>query len=294
MKTQTKKPNAKKPTAPKNAPFAVLTTGGNVRSLILNKEGKALIAEHQAVKLDEVADFASAVKDGKPAYMLIKYEHELTNIARITKFNLKWAFDSYIAYEHAVKHNYKFPTNAVVFLFLDTAPIFETTTKDGSKRYYQNGKRISAETFDFYCCNDSIKHLEIAKQTKQAYAKPYRGDKKQVTKSTLASIANIVLTAGYCQLQALLNPLSPSVYHANTYGWQADGYLITPNLAVTTGYSIVGTHKIPPHLALIAERKAMTANANLSQSHDEHMGKLANILADLITDTLAYHQCCFG
>lgn len=294
MKTQTKKPNAKKPTAPKNPPFAVLTTGGNVRSVILDKAGKALIAEHQAAKLDEVADFASAVKAGTPAYMLISNEHELTNIARQTNHNLKWAFDSFIAYEHAQKHNYKFPTNAVVFLFTNTAPIFEMADKNGQKRYYQSGKRISAETFDFYCCNDSVQHLEIAKETKATYTKPYRGDKKQVSRKALTSMANIVLTAGYCQLQALLNPLSPSFYNANTYGWQADGYIISPNLAVTTGYSIVGTHKIPPHLALIAERKAMAANATLNQTHDEHMGKLADIMADLIMDTLAYYQCCFG
>lgn len=292
MKTnvQTK---AKTP-APKNPPFAVLTTDGNVRSVILDKAGKALIANHQAIKLDEVADFANAVKAGTPAYMLIRYEHELTGIARLMQFNLKWAFDSFIAYEHAQKHNYKFPTNAIVFLFLDTAPIFEMADKNGQKRYYQSGKRISAETFDFYCCNDSVQHLEIAKETKQAYAKPYRGDKKQVSKKALTGMANIVLTAGYCQLQALLNPLSPSFYNANTYGWQADGYNISPNLAISTGYLTVGTHAIPPHLALIAEHKAMAANANLNQSHDEHMGKLANIMADLIADTLAYHQCCFG
>lgn len=291
MKTQTKKPNAKKPTAPKNPPFAVLTTDGNVRSLILDKAGKALIAEHQAVKVDEVANFVSTVKAATPAYMLIRYEHELTSIARLTQFNLKRAFDSFIAYEHAQKHYYKFPTNAVVFLFLDTAPIFEVAAKDGSKRYYQNGKRISAETFDFHCCNDSIQHLEIAKQTKQTYTKPYRGDKKQANKSTLASMASIVLTIGYCQLQALLNPLSPSAYYANTYGWRADGYLVAPKIGIVTGYTTAGTHAIPPHLALIAERKAKAANANLNQSHDEHMGKLAAIMADLVTDTLSYYQC---
>lgn len=294
MKTQTKKPNAKKPTAPKNAPFAVLTTDGNVRSFILNKAGKALIANHQAAKLDEVADFVKAVKAGTSAYMLISNEHQLTSIARQTNHDLKWAFDSFIAYEHAVKHNYKFPSNAVVFLFTDTAPIFEMTDKNGQKRYYQNSKRISAETFDFYCCNDSVQHLEIAKEVKETYTKPYRGGKTRISRKALYNMRNTTLAVGYCQLQALLRPLSPLVYNANEYGWQADGYLITPNLAISTGYLTVGTHAIPPHLALIAERKAMAANANLNQSHDEHMGKLADIMANLIMDTLAYHQCCFG
>ena len=112
-----------------------------------------------------MADFVSAVKAAHPAYMFIRYEHELTNIAHQTNHDLKWAFDSFIAYEHAQKHNYKFPTNAIVFLFLDTAPIFEMTVKNGNKRYYQSGKRISAEKFDFYCCSDSVQHLEIAKET---------------------------------------------------------------------------------------------------------------------------------
>lgn len=288
MRNQTKSP------APKNAPFAILTVGGGVQAIIMDKDGKNQIADVQAVKLDEIADFADAVKNETPAYTIIRYEHELATLARLTGYDLDFESDRFLAYQHAEKHGYKFLANAIVFTFMDTAPIFEVRGKDGNRRYYQMGKRIPAHLFDCHCVSDSIQYIEITKQTKQAYAQPYKGDKKQVNKSTLASMANVVLTTGYCQLQTLLRTLSPSAYYANINGWQADGYLITPNLAISTGYSIVGTHKIPPHLALIAERKAMAANTNLNQSHDEHMGKLSAIMTDLITDTLAYHQCHFG
>lgn len=281
---------AKKPTA-KNPPFAILSVGGGIQAIIMEKDGKAEIAQAQAVKLDDVSDFADAVKGSKPAYTIISQEHQLTNLAKLTGYELQYEFDRFLAYRHAEKHGYKYLSDAIVFTFMDTAPIFETTCKDGSKRYYQYGKRIPAHQFDFYCASDSVRYLEIAKETKQAYAKPYRGDKKRVNKSALANMADVVLTTGYCQLQALLNPLSPLVYHANMHGWQADGYQISPNYAITTGYAMIGTVCVPPHLTALAEQQAMTANARLDQSHDEHMGKLAKIMVDLIADTIAYHQC---
>lgn len=284
---------AKKP-APKNAPFAILTVGGGVQAIIMDKDGKNQIADVQAVKLDDVADFADTVKNETPAYTIIRYEHELATLARLTGYDLDFEFDRFLAYEHAEKHGYKFLANAIVFTFMDTAPIFEVRGRGGNRYYYQLGKRIPAHLFDYHCAHDSVQYIEITKQTKQAYAQPYKGAKKQVKRSTLASMANVVLTAGYCQLQALLNPLSPTVYNANTYGWQADGYQISSNYAISTGHSVIGTHKIPPHLAIIAERKVMTFNASLNLPYDEHMEQLGAIMACLIADTLAYHQCHFG
>lgn len=281
----------------KNAPFAILTVGGGVQAIVLDKDGKAQITNAQAVKLDDVADFADAVKGSTPAYTVIGYaeEHKLAHLAKLTGYNLKRAFEQFGAYCHAENHGYKFLSNAIVHTFSDTAPVFEVTTKDGNKRYYQCGKRIPAHLFDYHCANDSVQYLKLAEQTKQTYTKPYRGDKMLVKRKALRTMRNITLTVGYCQLQALLNPLSPSAYYGNNvYGWQADGYVISPSHAIVTGYSNIGTHIIPPQLAYIAERKALKANALAMVSHDEHMEKLADIMACLITDTLAYHQCHFG
>lgn len=284
--------NQTNPPAPKNAPFAVLTVGGGVQAIIMDKDGKAQIADAQAVKLDDVADFADAVKNETPAYTIIRYEHELATLARLTGYDLDFEFDRFLAYQHAEKHGYKFLANAIVFTFMDTAPIFEVRGKDGNRRYYQMGKRIPAHLFNYHCAHDSVQYIEIAKQTKQAYAQPYKGAKKQVKRSTLASMANVVLTAGYCQLQTLLNPLNPLAYYGNNvYGWQADGYQISSNYAISTGYSVIGTHKIPPYLAIIAERKVATFNTSPNLSHNEHMEQLGAIMACLIADTLAYHQC---
>lgn len=289
MNAQTKKLAPKQ----KNAPFALLTVGGGVQAVILDKDGKNKIADAQAVKLDEIVNFVNAIKTNTPAYTVItcEQEYKLAHLAKLTGYELQYEFDRLLVYEHACNHGYKFLSGAIVHTFMDTDPIFEVRGKDGGRRYYQCGKRIPSHLFDYYCASDSVRYIEIAKEIKQAYTQPYKGGKKQVSRSFLVGMANVVLTVGYCQLQALLNPLSPSVYHANVYGWQADGYQISPNYAITMGYAMIGTCTIPPHLALIAEQKAMAVNAKLNQSHDEHMGKLANIMADLVADTLAYHQC---
>lgn len=288
--------NQTNPPSPKNAPFAILTVGGGVQAIVLDKDGKAEIANAQAVQLDDVADMAKAVKESTPAYTVISYadEHKLAHLAKLTGYNLKRAFEQFGAYCHAENHGYKYLPNAVVYTFVDTAPIFEVTVKDSSKRYYQCGKRIPSHLFDFYCANDSVQYIELAEQIKETYTKPYLGKKMLVKRKALRTMRAITLTVSYCQLQALLNPLSPLAYYGNNvYGWQADGYAISPIHAIVTGYSNIGTHIIPPQLAYIAERKALKANA-LMVSHDEHMEKLADIMADLVIDTLAYHQCHFG
>lgn len=289
MNAQTKKPAPKQ----KNPPFAILTVGGGIQAIIMDKDGKVQITNAQAVRLDEVANFVNAIKTNTPAYTVItcEQEYKLAHLAKLTGFELQYEFDRFLTYQHAEKHGYKFLSNAIVHTFMDTAPVFEVRGKDGSKRYYQCGKRIPSHLFDFYCVNGNAQYSDIAKQTKQAYTPPYRGGKKQVSRSFLVGMADVVLTVGYCQLQMLLRPLSPQVYNANIHGWQADGYQISPNYAITTGYAMIGTYTIPPHLALIAEQKAMVVDAKLNQSHTEHMEKLAGIMADLIVDTLSYHQC---
>ena len=64
--------------------------------------------------------------------------------------------------------------------------------------------------------------------------------KLQTTKSNIRNNFGTVLTAGYCEIEYLLNYCNPFAYSAGVYGWSCDYY--TPStkysgVCIATGYN---------------------------------------------------------
>ena len=64
--------------------------------------------------------------------------------------------------------------------------------------------------------------------------------KVQVTKKFIRRNYRCI-TIGYCDAYYLLRGLYPSYYTAGVYGWNADIYTISTDVAIVTGYRPFGT-----------------------------------------------------
>ena len=62
---------------------------------------------------------------------------------------------------------------------------------------------------------------------------------KKMTMKETKRIYNHIIKAGYCELQSLLNLISPSAYTSGVYGWNADIYDFG-DIAVVTCYRPFG------------------------------------------------------
>ena len=65
--------------------------------------------------------------------------------------------------------------------------------------------------------------------------------KTQITKKAILNGFTKVISIGYCGAQFLLTYKSPNYYtYSNMYGWRADVYIISDNIAIVTGYAPFG------------------------------------------------------
>lgn len=63
----------------------------------------------------------------------------------------------------------------------------------------------------------------------------YKTTKKAVMERHVACVS-----VGYCNLQKLLNYVSPNAYTCGVYGWNADIYDVSGGYAIVTGYRPFG------------------------------------------------------
>jgi hypothetical protein len=62
---------------------------------------------------------------------------------------------------------------------------------------------------------------------------------KKMTMKETKRIYNHIIKVGYCELQSLLNLISPFAYTSGVYGWNADVYDFG-DIAIVTGYRPFG------------------------------------------------------
>lgn len=72
--------------------------------------------------------------------------------------------------------------------------------------------------------------------------------KYRTTKKAVINGYSNVICVGYCNLQFLLNDISPVAYTARSEGWAADIYEINQNTAIVSGYVPFGNIKPPYEL----------------------------------------------
>ena len=68
--------------------------------------------------------------------------------------------------------------------------------------------------------------------------------KTQVTKKAILNGFEKVIAISYCRAQFLLQYHNAQYYtYSNMYGWRADVYIISDNIAIVTGYAPFGNIK---------------------------------------------------
>lgn len=64
--------------------------------------------------------------------------------------------------------------------------------------------------------------------------------KHKITRRELRGRFGTIISAGYCNLQALLVDVNPSCYLTRTEGWAADVYMVGNDAVIVTGYAPIG------------------------------------------------------
>ena len=93
--------------------------------------------------------------------------------------------------------------------------------------------------------------------------------KTQITKKAILNGFPKVIAIGYCGAQFLLTYKNAQYYtYSNMYGWRADVYIISDDIAIVTGYAPFGN--IRPNYDLVNEfeNKARLAFDNIRHYED--------------------------
>ena len=94
----------------------------------------------------------------------------------------------------------------------------------------------------------------------------------------------LTISIGYCDLQNLLNYEEPIAYTCGNYGWNADIYQITPNIAIVTGYRPFGNVKANYDLNRKYEKEAgkIISNYDAGLTYDQKKEKVRKLIDELV------------
>ena len=94
----------------------------------------------------------------------------------------------------------------------------------------------------------------------------------------------LTISIGYCDLQNLLNYEEPIAYTCGNYGWNADIYQITPNIAIVTGYRPFGNVKANYDLNRKYEKEAgkIISNYDTGLTYDQKKEKVRKLIDELV------------
>lgn len=108
---------------------------------------------------------------------------------------------------------------------------------------------------------------------------------KKITIKETKRIYNHIIKVGYCELQSLLNLISPSAYTSGVYGWNADVYDFG-DIAIVTGYRTFGNIVASRELCKEYEQKAKAILDLFDVSWDSRREALYNLVEDFIDEVL--------
>jgi len=97
----------------------------------------------------------------------------------------------------------------------------------------------------------------------------------------------IIISIGYCELQALLSHLSPFAYSSGCNGWSCDYYMID-NVLISTGYSPLDDKNAETSYQLVRdyETKAEKVRADYNQTYKKQKSRLNRLLKNFIKKTV--------
>ena len=108
--------------------------------------------------------------------------------------------------------------------------------------------------------------------------------KTRATKKAILNGFNKVIKIGYCNAQSLLRYQNAQYYiYSNVYGWRADVYVISDDIAIVTGYAPFGN--ITPDYSIIKEyEKKAESVYNTVRNHNERHKIINNYLNEFIKE----------
>ena len=114
--------------------------------------------------------------------------------------------------------------------------------------------------------------------------------KLQTTKSNIRKNCGTILTAGYCELQYLLNCCSPFAYSAGVYGWSCDYFVPSSKyngVCLATGYNTdrLGGKRVSYELVKEYEQKAREIVCNYETQMNKREA-LNNLIDEFIEKAL--------
>ena len=97
----------------------------------------------------------------------------------------------------------------------------------------------------------------------------------------------LILGAGYCNMQFLLNYQKPVAYSAGVYGWACDYYDVN-GIVISTGYSYINTKNMRNDYNLINkyEKKAEKIYYDHNLKYDTKKRKSNNLLYKLLNELM--------
>ena len=106
--------------------------------------------------------------------------------------------------------------------------------------------------------------------------------KERVTKKWTRNSFRNIITAGYCDMAALLARREPDYYTAGAYGWNEDIYIIDNNTVICTGYRPISGKRIPFEEVWEAEKQARKVTNDRSMGYAEQKEALDKMVFELI------------
>lgn len=114
--------------------------------------------------------------------------------------------------------------------------------------------------------------------------------KFKTTKKQVNEGYNTVISAGYCELQYLLQYHNPEAYTSRREGWGADIYDMDRygfgGVAIVTGYEPFGNKKIEYEKAMQYDNEAKAIIYNNKMEHSEKLEAISKLVQMLITEVL--------
>lgn len=80
--------------------------------------------------------------------------------------------------------------------------------------------------------------------------------KIRTTKKEITSNYDKIINIPYCHAQFILRGIDPIAYTAGAYGWNADIYEITPEIAIVTRYRPFGNYRSDAATVASFEKRA--------------------------------------
>lgn len=111
--------------------------------------------------------------------------------------------------------------------------------------------------------------------------------KTKITRNRVYEEYPYVIECGYCALQNLLSCMEPRHYTCGVYGWNADVYAVSLDVAIVTGYRPFGKYN-GNKLAREYDKRAEAINAEFRWGdYEKRKAEFEKLIAEYVAEVIA-------